>query len=87
MGLKFSTSYKIILLGLFAAMLGLMVTFSAQAAVGLVYFTGSEDDGEVLLEWETAYEDGTAGFRIRRSDNPNTDLSVSYDGETVTFTV
>ncbi|MCB0036447.1 MAG: hypothetical protein KDE51_20585 [Anaerolineales bacterium] len=62
-----------------------MVTTSSQAAVGLVYFTGSEDDGEVLLEWETAYEDGTAGFRIRRSDNPNTDLSVVYDGETVTF--
>lgn len=66
-------------------MLGFMTTSSANAAVGLVYFTGSEDDGEVLLEWETAYEDGTAGFRIRRSDNPNTDLSVVYDGENVTF--
>lgn len=84
----FMKSYNWLKLTLTTLALALFMAFSAttsQAAVSLVYFLGEDDEGSVLLQWETATETETAGFRIRRSDNPNNNLTVNWEGEDVDF--
>ncbi|GAB4530487.1 MAG: hypothetical protein Fur0018_17810 [Anaerolineales bacterium] len=49
----------------------LLLTMSARANVTLVSFTATAGDAQVLLEWETATELDTAGFFIRRTEDPN----------------
>jgi len=65
MGSRFKPGWAAILGGVMTVVL--IVTQAALAVVTLVYFRAFPQNGQVLLEWETATEIDNAGFFVNRS--------------------
>jgi hypothetical protein len=66
--LKGQNSWTRVLAILVLLVLLLLIVQPAQAAVTLIYFNATGEDGMVLLQWATASEMNNSGFFINRSD-------------------
>jgi opacity protein-like surface antigen len=71
------------------AVAGLLLLASAtavQAAVTLKYFKAEESNSETtILTWETSFEAGTVGYRISRDDRPDEYITVTHEGQDISF--